>query len=183
MKTNHLILFNVILTFANWGFSQTDPIAPSPEMAKKIGLNGVHFGFVQPLWIHKKDTSFWLTDKENYIIGFPMGLNLSTAGKLLLDFEMVPFIKPFLDKNDQLSVHLLLHPGILYPLGNSWTLGLRAAFEIGQNQAGFTLLVNKSFPIMKNTRGFIELVFPQRYGPSSTDGFSNIFAVHVGIGL
>ena len=66
---------------------------------------------------------------------------------------------------------------------NGWTLGLRAAFEIGEDQFGFTPLVNKAFKLRSGTAFFVEIVAPGRFGPEKDTGYTQLGGVHIGLGF
>ncbi|HNR07528.1 MAG TPA: hypothetical protein PKM27_09455 [Saprospiraceae bacterium] len=164
-------------------------VPASAQPVKKDTLNqptikGYHIGVVQPLLaIHQNKTSY-MTEYDFYSIGFPFGLTLRTSGRFLIDLELVPFIKPYADDAGKpYDVHLLYHPGVLYPLGSGFTLGLRAAFESGQDQFGFTPLINKSFKIGPSGSFFVELVFPGRFGPEKSSGYTQVGGIHIGFGF
>ena len=147
-------------------------------------IKGYHIGVVQPIFAIHQNKARYLTEYDFYSIGFPFGLTLNTSGRLLIDLELVPFIKPYADDAGKpYDVHLLYHPGVLYPLGAGFTLGLRAAFESGQDQFGFTPLINKSFKIGPAGSIFIELVFPGRWGPEKSSGYTQIGGLHLGFGF
>lgn len=147
-------------------------------------IKGYHIGVVQPVFAFHQNKTRYLTEYDFYSIGFPFGLTLRTSGRFLIDLELVPFIKPYADDAGKpYDVHLLYHPGVLYPVGSGFTLGLRAAFESGQNQFGFTPLINKSFKIGPAGSLFIELVFPGRWGPEKSSGYTQIGGVHLGFGF
>ncbi|MEI2695442.1 MAG: hypothetical protein V9E90_10255 [Saprospiraceae bacterium] len=153
-------------------------------MKPEIGmqkLSGYHIGIVQILFgVHKSEISF-LDKSDFYTIGFPMGITLNTGSRLKIDLEIVPVIKPYLEEETPYNVHLLYHPGILLPLKNNYTLGFRLAFEAGENQFGFTPLINKSFALSKNYNFFIELVAPTRF--AKKQAFNQLIGIHLGLGL
>ena len=164
-------------------------IPSSAQLVKKDSLKlpaikGYHFGVVQPLLAIQQKNMRYLTEYDFYSIGFPFGLTLRTNGLFLIDLELVPFIKPYADDAGKpYDVHLLYHPGVLYPLGSGFTVGLRAAFESGQDQFGFTPLINKSFKIGPAGSFFVELVFPGRFGPEKSSGYTQIGGIHFGFGF
>lgn len=142
---------------------------------------GYHLGYVQPLLSIAQGRSEWMTHQDNFTIGFPIGVGFRTGGKAIFDLEMVPLINPFYDANSPMKVHLLLHPGFLFPLGDHWTFGLRAAFEISEGQVGFTPLLNRSFALTKSMRVFAELVLPGRFASGQTLRYTQVLGLHVGV--
>ncbi|MFN8279092.1 MAG: hypothetical protein U0V49_02305 [Saprospiraceae bacterium] len=144
---------------------------------------GYHLGYVQPLISIEQGHTEWMTHQNNFTIGFPIGVGFRTGGKAIFDLEMVPLINPYYDETSPMKVHLLLHPGFLFPLGGHWTFGLRAAFEISEGQVGFTPLLNRSFALTKSMRGFTELVLPGRFTSGLNLRYTQVLGLHVGIGF
>lgn len=136
---------------------------------------GGHFGIVQPL------VTFQDGDNPNhfdpYTVGFPMGITVRKNEKFAYDLEFVALIT-FVEDND--AVNLLVHPGLLWGLGNSFTFGTRLAYEIGGGRYGFTPLLNRGFSLGK-TPVFAEFVLPVRTG--SGGGLSVTAALHLGVGF
>lgn len=136
---------------------------------------GGHFGVVQPL------ATFQDGDNPNhfdpYTIGFPMGITVRKNEKFAYDLEIVSFIS-FGDNAD--AVNLLVHPGLLWGLGNSFTFGTRLGYEIGGGRYGFTPLLNKGF-MLGEQPVFAEFVLPVRTG--SGGGLSVTAALHLGVGF
>jgi len=148
----------------------------------KTKFAGLHFGVVHPILATNKDDTKTIADENFYTVGFPIGVTFKTASKLMFDLEFVPFINPGNDTT-ALQTHLLFHPGILLPLNKGFTLGARAAFELGQGQVGFSPLINKAFKYNDTSAFFIELVLPGRFGPMNDSGYTQIVALHLGIGI
>lgn len=137
---------------------------------------GAHFGSVIPLVkVNEGETT---TISDNFLIGFPMGITIKKSDNFAFDFEIVPVI-------DDRFVTLLFHPGVLVGLGNTFTFGTRAAFEINQSSYGFTPLLNKSFPLDNNYVGFVELVFPIRFVENALGHHTTTFTfgIHFGVGF
>ncbi|PCJ84318.1 MAG: hypothetical protein COA57_09440 [Flavobacteriales bacterium] len=161
---------------------------PAPEEAEAIKHEkydenklGAHIGAIQPIVIFS-GSSTSVMGSDFYTIGFPMGITVKPCDKLFFDMEFVPFFTP----GDSVTAHkvdLLVHPGVLFPLGGGFTFGLRGAFEIGNGQVGFTPLLNKAFPLKGGGAFFTELVLPMRFGPMPNSDFVNIIGLHVGYGF
>jgi len=145
-------------------------------------FQGLHIGVVQPLLSINQGTTSTIADDDFFSIGFPIGITFKTHCKLLFDVEFVPFINPGNDTSPN-TTHLLFHPGLLWPLGKGFTLGFRAAFELGQGQYGFTPLLNKAFEFKNGAAFFTELVLPGRFGPDQNSGYTQVVALHLGIGF
>jgi hypothetical protein len=142
----------------------------APVFENKLGG---HFGVVQLLFKSSSGTNE-VVGEDFYAIGFPTGITVKKED-MAFDVEIVPFI----DRKS--NVNLLFHPGILFPLGNNFTFGTRAAFEIGQGQYGFTPLINKSFTCKNGQVTFAEIVFPVRF--SANGPMTNIVGLHLGVGF
>jgi len=138
---------------------------------------GGHFGLVLPLVAHADGETTDITD--DFVIGFPVGITLKKWDRVAFDLELVPLVQ-----DAPLSVDLTVHPGLLLPLGHSFTAGLRAAFEVEGDAWGLTPLVARSFPIHGgDTAYFLELDLPLRVredDDGANDGSVGL-AFHAGI--
>ncbi|HMR86819.1 MAG TPA: hypothetical protein PKD51_01630 [Saprospiraceae bacterium] len=170
-----LILFFILVSY---GVNSQDTIRTELKVISKFA--GYHVGVVQILFARNNGETVFFNRTSIYSVGFPFGLTFNTSGKIKIDLEIVPFINPYIYSDKAYEVHLLYHPGILYPLSNGWTLGLRTAFEIGQGQFGFTPLINKSFKRDKGSIFFFEIVAPGRFGPEKTSGYTQLGGIHIG---
>ena len=157
-----------------------ETITPAPPAR---GLAGFHIGVVQPIVSINNEETHFFTEYDHYAIGFPIGATFHTGGSVLFDMEIVPLIQPYANSEQPYNVHLLVHPGILYPLSHGWTLGFRLAFETSAGQFGFTPLLNKSFKLGESHAFFIELVAPGRFGPEKNSGYTQVFGLHFGFGF
>jgi hypothetical protein len=183
MKTLRIILIAISCIFIQYGQAQLKQEKATDPPVNQSKLVGYHFGFVNVFCSVKDGDLRWHDRYDLYSIGFPMGLTLRTPVKLLVDLEAVPFIQPYLASDEPFQVHLLWHPGVLLPLSKGWTLGLRAAFETGVGQFGFTPLINKAFKISEQTSLFLELVLPARFGPAKDNGYIQLAGLHAGVGF
>ena len=176
-----LICLIILMTTIIYSANTQDTIQNvKPEVSK---VAGYHIGVVQIMFMHNNGETTFFDRTSVYSVGFPFGITLNTLGKIKIDMELVPFINPYIYSNLPYKIHLLYHPGILYPLKNGWTLGLRAAFEIGEGQFGFTPLINKAFKNNNGASFFIELVAPGRFGPEKNSGYTQLGGVHIGFGF
>lgn len=178
---NRFILFFILQLLISANINAQDSL--KTEMDIKPKFEGYHVGVVQLLFSHNNGETVFFDKTSVYTVGFPFGLTFNTSGKLKIDLELVPFINPYIYSDKSYDIHLLYHPGVLYPLKKGWTLGLRAAFEIGVGQFGFTPLINKSFDFYKNTKFFIEIVAPGRFGPEKNVGYTQLGGLHLGLGF
>ena len=151
--------------------------APAANAQDRLGG---HFGVVFPLVTRADGNTTNIGD--DFKVGFPMGITVKTSDKYAFDLEVVPALDP--QDRAPIGVPLTIHPGVLRSLGNSWTGGLRMAFDIGGASWGFTPLLNKGFP-MGGHNYFVEFVVPIRFQDDSVgDTHGAItFGVHLGIGF
>jgi hypothetical protein len=141
---------------------------------------GGHFGAVFPLVTHANGETTNIGD--DFKIGFPMGITVKTSDLWAFDLELVPALDP--GEHRPINVALTVHPGVLRSLGNSWTAGLRMAFDIGGASWGFTPLLNKGLPFGGHAY-FVEVVVPIRFQDDSlgdTHGAISL-GVHLGVGF
>ena len=150
-------------------------ILASPAGLRAEDKVGGHFGVVFPIVTRVNGESTTISDQFN--VGFPTGITVKPGGKFAFDLELVPLIH-----SDTHQVDLTVHPGVLYDLGNHWTAGVRAAFEVNQKAYGFTPLINYGFPQPNGTALFVEVVLPVRFQRDEfDDGQTAVTAgVHLG---
>lgn len=149
--------------------------------AKAQNTIGGHFGIVQPIVTFQDGET--TSGFDPYAIGFPMGITVRKNEKFAFDLEMVPFISSSdnADGDNFSSVsELLIHPGLLWGIGNKLTFGNRLAYEINSGRYGITPLLNRGFSIGK-TNVFAELVLPIRVGNDQEVSLTT--ALHFGIGF
>ncbi|OEK08157.1 hypothetical protein A8C32_01465 [Flavivirga aquatica] len=145
--------------------------------AKAQNSIGGHFGFVQPIiTIQDGETSDGF---DPYTIGFPIGITVRKNEKFAFDLEFVPFIGSNRDNYSSVN-ELIIHPGLLWGIGNKLTFGNRIAFETKSGRYGITPLLNKGFLIGK-TNVFAEFVLPLRVGNNQEVSITT--ALHFGIGF
>lgn len=138
---------------------------------------GGHVGVVIPIVTHGNGTTTTIAD--NFIIGFPFALVVKTDSPVAFDFEFVPII----NTPSNQDFRFLVHPGVTYSFKKKYAVGVRAAYEFGTGNYGFTPIAARSFKLTEKTNYFIEADFPVRWErrPNGT-GFTSVqFAVHSGI--
>jgi len=142
---------------------------------------GGHFGVVQPIITFQDGET--IDGFDPHAIGFPIGITVRKNEKFAFDAEFVPFIASADNgTGDNISAvrELLIHPGLLWGIGNKLTFGNRLAFELGSGRYGFTPLLNRGFTLGK-ANVFAELVLPVRVG--NDQDISLTAALHFGIGF
>jgi len=142
-----------------------------------------HIGVATPIVTYTagSGTSNTTTIGNNFNILFPFGIGVQPQGSpVIFDFEFDPSVNPS-TRTDTLTVS----PGVLLPLQYGWIVGMRAAFDINQNSAGFTPLVHKNFPLFPGSRfsWFLEGDVPVRFLrlPNGADATSVGFLLHPGL--
>ncbi len=138
---------------------------------------GGHVGIVIPIVTRGNDRTISIAD--NFIIGFPFGLVVRTNSPAAFDFEFVPII----NTPSNQDFRFFVHPGITYTFKKKYLVGVRAAYEFGTGNYGFTPITSRSFKLKGKTNYFIEADFPVRWErrPNGTRFTSVQFAVHTGI--
>src|ERR1700730_12303391 len=145
---------------------------------------GGHIGFVLPLVTHSGGQ--WINNTaDQFSIGFPVGITVKGSGRTAFDLELVPFINTARPRTNSLT----LHPGVVWSVGHSFGVGIRAAFDVNTSTWGFTPLVSKSWPF-KGEHGlfktyFIEADVPVRFNRPVGGPMTNAvtFAMHFGLGF
>ena len=139
---------------------------------------GGHFGFIQPIvTVQDGETT---SGFDPYAIGFPIGVTIRKSDKFAFDVEIVPFISSNGDDEGSGVNELLIHPGLLWGIGDKLTFGNRIAFETKSGRYGITPLLNKGF-LLGKTNVFAEFVLPLRVG--NDQDFSLTAGLHFGIGF
>lgn len=160
--------------------SQQDDDTMEGVMGKRPAKTriGGHVGFVLPL-VARSSNSTALPIVDNFTIGFPVGLTVRTNSPVAFDFEFIPFI----NTPGRNNFFLTIHPGIIYGFKKKYAVGVRAAYDAGNDSYGFTPLISRGFKINKKLGWFIEGDFPIRWNRGATgDRFaSGAFAVHFGL--
>ncbi|KAA1246700.1 hypothetical protein [Aquimarina sp. RZ0] len=149
--------------------------------AKAQNTIGGHFGIVQPIITFQDGGTF--NGFDPYAIGFPIGVTVRKNEKFAFDVELVPFISSIKNsEGDNISAvsELLIHPGLLWGIGNKLTFGNRIAYETNSRRYGITPLLNRGF-LLGKTNVFAELVLPIRVGNDQDISFTA--ALHFGIGF
>lgn len=156
--------------------SKITEVAQTAQPEKPPRFGG-HVGIVIPIVTRGNNTTTTIAD--NFIIGFPFALVVRTNSPAAFDFEFVPII----NTQSNQKYRFLVHPGIVYSFKKKYVVGVRAAYEFGTGNYGFTPIVNRSFKITEKVNYFIEADFPvRREERLNGTGFTSFqFAIHSGI--
>lgn len=110
--------------------------------------------------------------KHYYTGGLPIGINIWKSAHVGFSMEFVPSIRA--ENGVSKMSNLLIHPGVLIPLGSGFTFAGRAAFETA-GRYGFTPVLNKTVIKKKDYSYFVAIPLPVRFGndkpASATIGF------------
>ena len=116
-----------------------------------------HFGFALPLVSRAQGQTTTIADDFVFVV--PMGITVRRSDTFAFDLEFAPVIQ-----NDPRHIDLTLHPGVLWGIGNGYSVGSRLAFDIGSATWGFTPLFNKGLVQMgKDVTFFGEIDLPIRF--------------------
>jgi len=138
---------------------------------------GGHFGMLLPLVSHEAGATTTIADDT--VTGFPMGITVKTNSRVAFDLELVPVVQ-----NEPLHVSLTLHPGILTPVSERTTAGVRMAFDVTQASWGFTPLVNRTLTRVGAGQLFAEMVVPVRFREVGGERYVSVgLGAHFGIGF
>lgn len=96
-----------------------------------------------------------------YVGGMPTGINIWKSAKIGFSMEFVPFIRASAGASKMNN--FLFHPGVLFGLGNGFTLATRAAFETS-GRYGVTPVLNKVVFKGKSSSYFVAVPVPARFG-------------------
>ena len=150
----------------------------------QVSLGG-HIGAFFPLVTH--DTVGGTTSlADQFSIAIPFGVTVKGPGRVAFDMEVAPGITQALHGGGQ-STNVSLHPGFLFGLGNGFTFGMRALFDVPSSDVGFIPLINKSWPIHDSflkayfVEGDLPVVFNRPPGGPSSNAVT--FGVHFGVGF
>ncbi|WP_337040368.1 hypothetical protein [Emticicia sp. 17c] len=126
-----------------------------------------YVGIVHPVVTFSQHNT--INFKDNYVVGFPMGINLWKTNKIGFSLEIVPHI--LTENGISRMNNLLIHPGVIVALGKGFTFAGRAAFETS-GRYGLTPVLNKIVKRNKNTNYYIALPLPLRVGNNKPLSFT-----------
>lgn len=114
--------------------------------------------------------------KNDYTVGFPVGVNILKSDKLGFSFEITPFIKSV---NGNASVsNMLFHPGVILRFPKGFSINNRMAFETS-GRFGYTAVFSKVIARTPMHNFFLAMPVPFRFGANKT--FSVGAGLQVGI--
>jgi hypothetical protein len=114
--------------------------------------------------------------KNDYIVGFPVGINILKSDKIGFSFEITPFIKSV---NGNASVsNLLFHPGVILRFPKGFSINNRMAFET-YGRFGYTAVFSKIIAKTPMHNFFVAMPVPFRFGANKS--FSVGAGLQVGI--
>lgn len=158
-------LMMALLTISSFSplFAQQAPAA-YPKITAYVGI-------LHPIVTLGKHEPHYNFDGA-YVVGMPTGINIWKSPKIGFSVEFVPLIRASAGASKMNN--FLFHPGVLFGLGNGFTLATRAAFETS-GRYGVTPVLNKVVLKGRNCSYFVAVPLPARFGneqPASlTAGF------------
>jgi len=143
---------SIFLCSTGFAYAQNQATVTYPRVAAYVGI-------VHPIVTFSEHTT--INFKDNYVVGFPVGINLWKSSKIGFSLEIVPHI--LAEKGTSRMSNLLIHPGILVSLGKGYTFAGRAAFET-TGRYGVTPVFNKVIKKNTNSNYYIAVPMPLRMG-------------------
>lgn len=141
-----------------------------PTQATYPKITG-YVGILHPIVTLGSDVPHYNFDGA-YVGGMPTGINIWKSARIGFSMEFVPIIRA--SAGTSRMNNFLFHPGVLFGLGNGFTLATRAAFETS-GRYGVTPVLNKVVLKGKSSSIFVAVPVAARFGndhPASlTPGF------------
>ncbi len=162
------ILFLTFLLFVSSHLIAQQPKTDYPKFTGYISL-------VHPIiTVYDNETVF--NFKNDYTVGFPVGVNILKSDKLGFSFEITPFIKSV---NGNASVsNMLFHPGVILRFPKGFSINNRMAFETS-GRFGYTAVFSKVIARTPMHNFFVAMPVPFRFGGNRS--FSVGAGLQVGI--
>jgi hypothetical protein len=137
------------------------------EYPKTVG----YLSIVHPIVsVYQNETIY--NFKNDYTVGFPVGINILKSDKFGFSFEVTPFIKSV---NGKTTVsNFLFHPGIILRYPKGFSINNRLAFETS-GRFGYTAVFSKIIVKRPMNNYFIAIPVPFRFG--------NNKSASVGVGI
>ena len=112
-----------------------------------------YFGVIHPL-VSVSNNETNVNFRDYYTVGFPFGVNFWKTSKTAFSIEIIPYIKT--DKGISKMNNILIHPGVVFDIGNGYRISTRAAFETA-GRFGFTPIFTKTIYKAKSNSYYIAL--------------------------
>ena len=112
--------------------------------------------------------------RDYYTVGFPFGVNFWKTSKTAFSIEIIPYIKT--DKGISKMNNILIHPGVVFDIGNGYRISTRAAFETA-GRFGFTPIFTKTIYKAKSNSYYIALGIPTRFGNDNPASIGTAFQI------
>jgi hypothetical protein len=158
MKINKLIFLFLMLIIFNSVYSQViDP---------NLKTKG-YFSISHPLFTTDANGVNYDFDHQ-YIVSFPVGVNIMKSKTIAYSFEFTPTIRSF--KGLTKETNFSFNPGIIFRRPNNFNFLTRAAFETS-GRFGCTFVFNKVFYKTADYAYWVAVPIPFRFGnnlPAST---------------
>jgi hypothetical protein len=158
----------IFLSFLNFQIKAQQPKTDYPKVTGYISV-------VHPIITAYENETVY-NFKNDYTVGFPVGVNILKSDKLGFSFEITPFIKSV---NGNASVsNMLFHPGVILRFPKGFSINNRMAFETS-GRFGYTAVFSKVIARTPMHNFFVAMPVPFRFGGNKT--FSVGAGLQVGI--
>jgi hypothetical protein len=160
------IAFLSSLLISQLSFSQAEkPVATFPKLQGYIAI-------FHPIDGYNTPQNF----KENYVVGFPIGITVFNNERLGYSFELFPFIQA--DGETSKVSKVVFHPGVVYRLKRGFSCAGRIAFE-STGRYGLTQVLTKAIVKTKSGALGASLVVAERFGNDQETSVS--YGIGIGI--
>jgi hypothetical protein len=168
-----ILLIMTFILFKN-SFSQTAAGSATVVYPKVVG----YMSFVLPLIKINKDetTNDFENFKNNFAIGFPVGVNILYSEKFGFSFEISPTIKA--GNGTTKTSNMTFSPGPMFRFKHGFTFIPRLSFETS-GRYGFTPVFNKIIARTRPLNYFISLSLPARFGNNELPSIGLNFQIGV----
>jgi hypothetical protein len=162
------ILYLILSVIISFNLTAQNPKIEYPKVTGYISV-------VHPIiTAYENETTY--NFKNDYTIGFPIGVNILKSDKLGFSFEITPFIKS-VNGNASMS-NLLFHPGVILRFPKGFSINNRMAFETS-GRFGYTAVFSKVIARTPMHNFFVAMPVPFRFGGNKS--FSVGAGLQVGI--
>jgi len=141
-------------------FSITFAVAQSSQQEFTNPNISTYFSIVHPI-VSFSDHGTNYNFRDNYTVGFPIGINFLKSKKIAFSIEFVPSVVATSNSNKMNG--LLFHPGVIYRNIGGFNLLTRLAFDTN-GRYGFTCIVNRPIIKQEKVTYFMAMPIPIRFG-------------------